>query len=54
MFFHLYCVTLTTHVFIEDINKLSVVNTSKWYKKVKMTELTQVVLFLISSHIYLK
>ena len=32
MFFHLYCVTLTMHAFTEDINKLSVVNTSKWYK----------------------
>ena len=46
-----YCVTLTTHAFIEGINKLSVVNIPKWYEKVKMTELTQVVLFCISDHI---
>ena len=53
MFFRLYCVTLTTHAFHQDINEFNVVSTSKWYENVKMTKLTQVVPFCIFGHIYI-
>ena len=53
MSFPLYMVTLTTHASTKGINKdtFGVKNTLKWYEKVKITEMTEVVPFCISNHI---
>ena len=48
MSFALYIVTLTTHASTKGINKFSVKNTLKWYEKVKMTEMTEVVAYPVT------